>query len=85
LLSLTLFHRLSTTLCRESTAVDSLIASTAPTSEVGDGKRSAGAIDDATTPAPVLSEYGQAISCSAAWTCSVVTVLALPIAAAKRA
>jgi hypothetical protein len=38
-LSLRLFHRQRTGLCRESTAVDSLITGTAPPVESGDGKR----------------------------------------------
>jgi len=52
-LSLTLFHRPRATLFREPIAVESLIARTAPTLKAGDGKRSAGAIDNTITPAPM--------------------------------
>jgi hypothetical protein len=53
MLSLRLFHRVGPTLCRDSTAVDSLIADTVSSDGRGDGKRSAGGIDHAITPAPV--------------------------------
>jgi len=43
-LSLTLSHRLSTTLCRDSTAVEFLIVHTASEVRSGDGKQDAGSL-----------------------------------------
>lgn len=57
LLSVTLFHRLATRLCRDSTSVDSLFASTVRMDGSGDGKRSAGALDTSSAPARVCHRW----------------------------